>query len=156
MTKITDIMLLQQAEQTALVIEDHGDMGTYGKMIGDGFSKINSYLKELKELPSDIHFVEYPAFEEMTEDNIRMVIGSYTAKALPAKGNIKSITIPSRKVVACLHKGSYSEMAVLYNEMTEWIKEKGFQSTGASIEHYYTSPDVPEPEQLTRIIMPLK
>lgn len=156
MAKITDIMLLKQTEQTALIIEKQGDMSTFGKLIGESFLKIDTYLKELKELPLDIPFVEYPAYEELTEKNIRMRIGFYTSKALPAKDTIQSITIPKRKVVVCLHKGSYSELAELYNEMAEWIKQKGFEPTGASIEHYYTGPEIPEPEQVTRVVMPLK
>ncbi|MDH8702514.1 effector-binding domain-containing protein [Dysgonomonadaceae bacterium PH5-43] len=155
MAKFTDIMLLQQPQQHALVIERQGDMATFGKLIADGFAEISAYLKEEGELPSDIPCVEYPAFNEMTENNIRMVISCYTSKPFAGKGDIQSIIIPERKVVACLYKGSYEEQAKLYNEMMEWIKENGFEGTGSSIEHYYTAPEVPQEEQITRIIMPL-
>lgn len=156
MAKITDIMLLQQPEQHALTIKAQGDMATFGDLIGDGFRKIDAYIKEMDKLPSDIPFVEYPAYEQMTEKNIGMVIGFYVAEKLPAKNGIESITIPQRKIVVCLHKGTYNELAELYNEMTEWIKEKGYEPTGTSIEHYYTNPEVPETEHVTRIVMPLK
>ena len=155
MAKITEIMLLQQVEQAALVIEKQGSMATFGKYIGEGFMKIGGYLDESGEVTTDIPFVEYPAYEEMTEDNIRMLIGLYTAKPLPAKDNIQSIIIPARKIAVCLHKGTYDALAVLYNEMAEWIKEKGYKPSGTSIEHYYTGPDVPETEHITRVVMPL-
>jgi effector-binding domain-containing protein len=156
MAKITDIILLQQAEQTALIIENHGDIKTFSQLIGEGFLKINAYLTELGELPADIPFVEYPAYEQMDENNIRMVIGFYTAKPFPGKKEIQSITIPERKIVACLHKGNYNALASLYNEMAAWIKEKGYEPSGTSVEHYYTGPEVPRAEQVTRIVMPLK
>lgn len=156
MAKITEIILLQQPAQTALTIENQGDMNTFSRLIGEGFAKIDDYLKELGELPADIPFVEYPAYAEMTENSIRMTIGFYTAKALPAQGDIHSVTVPATKIVVCLHKGSYEELARLYNEMAEWIKEKGYEPTGSSVEHYYTGPEVPEAEQVTRIVMPLK
>ncbi|MFV0330918.1 MAG: GyrI-like domain-containing protein [Dysgonomonas sp.] len=155
MAKITEIMLLEQAEHTALVIERQGSMSTFSQLIGEGFLKIGTYLNELNKAPSDIPFVEYPAYNEMTEENIRMVIGFSTTKSLPAKNDIQSIIIPERRIVVCLHKGSYDELADLYNEMAEWIKEQGYTPSGTSIEHYYTGPEVPESEQITRIVMPL-
>ncbi len=156
MAKVTDIMLLQQPEQTAIIVEKCADMNSLGQYIGEGFMRIGTYLKEMNELPSDIPFVEYPAYEEMTTDKIQMVIGFYTANPLPDKGDMRSIIIPSRKVVVCLHKGSYDELANLYNEMAAWIKIKGYEPTGTSVEHYYTGPEVPEKAHVTRVVMPLK
>jgi len=156
MAKLTDIMLLGQPEQTALVIERQAGMDTFSQHIGEGFMAIGAYMNELSEIPADIPFVEYPAYEEMTEKNIRMVIGFYSTKLLSGKGEIKSITIPARNVVVCLYRGDYNELSTLYNEMAEWIKKKGYEPSGTSIEHYYTGPEVPEAEQITRIVMPLK
>lgn len=156
MAKLTEIMLLEQPEQTALIIERQGSMATFSQLISEGFMKIGAYMNELGELPADVPCVEYPAYEAMTEDNIGMVIGSYTSKTLPGKDDIKSVTIPARKIVVCLHKGDYNELGALYQEIIAWIKEKGYESSGSSIEHYYTGPEVPEAEQITRIVMPLK
>lgn len=156
MAKITEIMLLQQVEQTALIIEHQTDIHSFGPLIGAGFCKIGAYIDKLGEVTTDIPFAIYPAYEEMTEANIKMSVGLYTPKALPEKEDIQSITIPARKVVVCLHKGTYEELATLYNEMAVWIKEKGYEPSGTSIEHYYTGPEVPENEHVTRVVMPLK
>ena len=51
-----------------------------------------------------------------------MIIGLKSSKELQGEWDIRSITIPERKIVSCLHRGTYSELAVLYNEMMEWIK----------------------------------
>lgn len=156
MSKLIDIMLLQQPKQYALIIENQSDMTSFGPLVGAGFHKIGAYLDELGEITSDVPFGEYPAYEQMTEDNVTFNTGFYTAKHLPGKNEIKSIIIPERKVIACLHKGTYEELAGLYNEMAEWIKTKGYEPSGTSIEHYYTGPEVPETEHITRVIMPLK
>jgi len=156
MAKITEIMLLEQAEQTALIIEKRGEMSTFSQLIGESFLKIASYLENLEKLPCDIPFVEYPAYEEMTDKDIRMLIGMYTPETLPSEGEIQSVVIPKRKIVVCLHRGSYNELADLYSEMAEWIKAKGYEPSGTSIEHYYTHPGVPESEHITRIVMPVQ
>ena len=60
-----------------------------------------------------------------------------------------------RRIVSCLHRGNYNELAQLYNEMAEWIKTNGYKASGTSIEYYYSNPDVPEEEHVTRVEMPL-
>lgn len=156
MAKLTDIMLLQQPAQPALVIEKRGTINNFSLLISEGFQRIGSYMEELGELPTDIPSVEYPAYEEMTDENIGLIITFYTLRPLPEKGDIRSVTIPARKAIACLHQGSYDALAQLYREMAEWIRRKGYEPTGTSIEHYYTGPEIPEAEQITRIVMPLK
>jgi hypothetical protein len=37
----------------------------------------------------------------------------------------------------------------------EWIKTNSYKPSGTSIEYYYSNPNVPEEEQVTRIEMPL-
>ena len=106
-------------------------------------------------ITTDIPYVEYPDFESLTEHNIKMIIGLKSSRELQGEGDIRSITIPERKIVSCLHRGTYSELAVLYNEMMEWIKANGYKPSGTSIEYYYSNPNVPEEEQVTRIEMPL-
>ena len=123
--------------------------------IGKNFVKIDSLFKEQGEVTTDIPYIEYPNFESLTEHNIKMIIGLKSSKELQGEGDIRSITIPERKIVSCLHRGTYSELAVLYNEMMEWIKTNGYKLSGTSIEYYYSNPNVPEEEQVTRIEMPL-
>lgn len=155
MAKISDITLFQQSEQTALVVEVQTDMRGMAKAIGNNFLKIDSLLKEQGAITTDIPFVEYPNFETLTEEHIKMVIGFKTSERLRGKEDIKSILIPARKTVSCLHRGTYNELAALYNEMSEWIKSNGYQAFGSSIEYYYSKPNIPEAEQVTRIEMPL-
>lgn len=156
MTRISEIMLIQQAPQPALIIEAQTDMSGLPPAIEGSFMKIGAYLQEEGIAPTDIPFVMYKDFESMTEQNIKMVIGFKLSKALPNKGEISCIQLPEQKMAMCLHKGNYKELVTLYNEMLEWIRSQGYQAEGTSIEYYYSGPEVPEDEQVTRIEMPLK
>ena len=141
MAKISEIMLLQQPEQPALAIEVQTYMKGMSQAIG--------------EVTTDIPFVEYPDFESLTEDRIKMIIGLKSSKPLQGDEKIQSVILPARRIVVCLHRGNYNELAQLYNEMTEWIKTNGYKASGTSIEYYYSNPDVPEEEHVTRVEMPL-
>ena len=113
MGKISEIMLLKQPKQPALAVEVQTDMNGMSEAIGKNFVKIDSLFKEQGEVTTDIPYVEYPNFESLTEHNIKMIIGLKSSKELQGEGDIRSITIPERKIVSCLHRGTYSELAVL-------------------------------------------
>lgn len=155
MGKISEIMLLKQPQQPALAVEVQTDMNGMSKAIGENFVKIDSLFKKQGEITTDIPYVEYPDFESLTEQNIRMIIGLKSSRGLQGEGEIQSIIIPERKIVSCLHRGTYAELATLYNEMTEWIKVNGYKASGTSVEYYYTGPDIPEEKQVTKVEMPL-
>ena len=151
MAKISEIMLLQQPLQPTLTIEVQTDVSGLPKAIGESFMKIASYLEKQGVVTTDIPFVIYKDFENMTEQNIKMIAGFKLSRALSDQGEIKSVELPEQKIVSCLHRGSYSELAALYKEMLEWIKSKGYETDGSSIEYYYSKPEVPAKERVTRI-----
>ncbi len=136
MAKISEIMLLQQPEQPALAIEVKTDMKGMSQAIGENFVRIDSLFKKQGEVTTDIPFVEYPDFESLTEDRIEMIIGLKSSKPLQGDEKIQSVILPARRIVVCLHRGNYNELAQLYNEMTEWIKTNGYKASGTSIEYY--------------------
>ena len=70
--------------------------------IRESFMKISSLFEEQDAATTDIPFVKYPDYENLTEENIRMVIGFKSAKLLQRKDDITLRGIPARKVVSCL------------------------------------------------------
>ena len=94
MGKISEIMLLKQPKQPALAVEVQTDMNGMSEAIGKNFVKIDSLFKEQGEVTTDIPYVEYPNFESLTEQNIRMIIGLKSTRELQGEGDIRSITIP--------------------------------------------------------------
>lgn len=154
MEKISEIALFQQSETYALVVETRTTVKEIAMTIGRSFMEIETLFKEQNAVMADVPFVEYLNFESMSED-IHMIIGFKSAKILCGKGNIRAITIPGRKIVSCLHKGNYTELASLYREMQEWIAAKGYKPSGASIEYYYSKPGTSEEELATKVEMPV-
>ena len=114
MGKISEIMLLKQPKQPALAVEVQTDMNGMSEAIGKNFVKIDSLFKEQGEVTTDIPYVEYPNFESLTEHNIKMIIGLKSSKELQGEGDIRSITIPERKIVSCLQ--SMSVCVLLYKK----------------------------------------
>ena len=143
MAKISEIMLLQQPEQPALAIEVQTYMKGMSQAIGENFVRIDSLFKKQGEVTTDIPFVEYPDFESLTEDRIKMIIGLKSSKPLQGDEKIQSVILPARRIVVCLHRGNYNELAQLYNEMTEWIKTNGYKASGTSIAVSYTHLTLP-------------
>lgn len=88
MAKISEIMLLQQPEQPALAIEVQTYMKGMSQAIGENFVRIDSLFKKQGEVTTDIPFVEYPDFESLTEDRIKMIIGLKSSK--PLQGDEKN------------------------------------------------------------------
>ncbi len=55
-----------------------------------------------------------------------------------------------------MYRGPYSESEPVYEEMAEWIKEKGLEPVGICYEYYYNDLQFPESELLTKVVMPIK
>jgi effector-binding domain-containing protein len=155
MARISEIMLIQRTEQHALVIETVTDVNGMGRVIGESYAKIEDYLEKQGELMTDVPFVMYSDFANIDEAAVQMTIGFKVARALQGQDEIKPLLLPAQKIVVCLHRGSYPELAEIYSEMSSFIKSKGYQASGASIEYYYTGPAFPENEHVTMVEMPL-
>ena len=87
--------------------------------IRESFMKISSLFEEQDAATTHIPFVKYPHSDNLSEENIRMVIGFKSVKLLQRKDDITLRGIPARKVVSCLHRGTYNKLANLYNEISE-------------------------------------
>jgi len=156
MPRITNIEMLQQPEQPALVIKARANVQIMGELLGASFAKIGQYLNELGELVTDIPFIVFPDYAGMDEKGFDIIITFPLAKAVPGKGDIESVIIPAQKIVFCMYRGAYEQMLPVYAEMEEWIKKNGYEKTGASREYYYNGADTPEEDLLTKVVMPLK
>lgn len=146
-------LIVQQA-QPILFIRTRTAVENLPKVIGESFRKIIQYLNELGEQPVD---APYTAYYNLDMQDLDVEIGFSVAKPLPEKDEIKSGEIPRGKYVSCMYKGPYSQMDQTYNEMFQWIEDKGYAQKGVYYEYYYNSPqDVPESELLTKIVMAIK
>lgn len=144
MARISEIMLLQQVEQSVLEITTKTNLQGMRQAIGASFIKVMEYMKELGETTTDLPYVSYPDYNGMDENNVTIVVGFKTVRQFADKDDIKSSILPSRKIVSALYMGGYMEINSVYEELGAWIKEQGFTQDGSAYEYYYNSPETPE------------
>lgn len=152
MPRVSEIEILRRKEQPTISIRTRTKVKDLPALIGESYCKMEAYLKELGELPSDIPYV---AYHNMDMQNLDVEIGFPVPKALPARGDIRPGFIPEGNVVFCMYRGAYREMAPTYGEMADWIVKNGLKPAGTAYEYYYNGPEYPESELLTMIVMPV-
>ncbi|MDN7013929.1 GyrI-like domain-containing protein [Methanoculleus sp. FWC-SCC3] len=152
MPRVSNIELLRKREQPTLSIRTRAKVEDLPVLIGEGYSRMADYLKELGELLSDVPYV---AYHNMDMQDLDVEMGFPVSKILPEKGKIQSGSIPESNVVFCMHRGAYREMASTYEEMADWIEKNGLTPAGTAYEYYYNGPEYPESELLTMIVMPV-
>lgn len=153
MPKVSNIEVLKQMEQPTLTIRTRARVGDLPRLIGESYGKMALYLKELSEPMTDVPFV---AYHNMDMQNLDVEIGFPVSRALPGKEDMKSGRIPEGEVIFCMHRGPYSEMESVYNEMAQWIVKNGYEAVGTAYEYYYNGPEFPPNELLTKVVMPIR
>jgi len=156
MPRITDFQLTKKPEHPVLFIRSTTSVQNLPNIIGGGFMKIGGYIESMGEIPADIPYLKYPQFEQIKEDKVDVEVYFDTAILLPEKDDIKSVMVPETKLISCMYRGDYEEMAPVYLEMIQWIKDNGYEFIGDSYEYYYNGENFPPEDMLTKIVMPVK
>ena len=156
MAKITNVILLEQPEQPAIIISEVLPMNEMADFIDKSFYKLSDYLNSLGEIPSDVPFVAYHNWKNMYSRDIKVTIGLPIVRELPPANGIESVIIPSRKNVVSFYRGGYKSMDVVYAEMEKWAAENGIALTPDCFEFYYNGPEFEEEDFLTKVHFPVK
>jgi effector-binding domain-containing protein len=99
----------------------------------------------------------YAAYYNMDMQNLDVEAGFPVSKSLTGEGEMKASEMLSGKFAACLHIGSYDELAPAYQALTQWTQENGYETTGVKYEVYLNDPALTPPEELrTQILFQLK
>jgi len=115
------------------------------QVFGKGYGEIAQYLGELQEQPAGPPFAIY---YNMDMQNLDVEFGFPISKNLDGRGDIHTSETPSGESVSCVHVGPYNEVEPTYNTLFQWIKENGYEATGATYEVYLNDPDETPPEKL--------
>lgn len=153
MPRISNIEILQLNDQPILSIRVKTQIEKLPALIGDSYCKIAAYMKEIGELFSGVPFV---AYHNLDMQNLDVEMGFPVTKPMPHKDDIEFKVISAGKIIFCMYRGAYSEMAPVYDEMAKWISDNGYEPVGTAYEYYYNGPEFPENELLTKIVMPVK
>jgi effector-binding domain-containing protein len=144
----------EQSARPTLSIRTRAPARKLPELLGSGYMKIAQYLAELGEAPMGPPFV---AYYNMDMEDLDIEFGFEVGKALPGKEEIQAAEIPAGKQASCMYTGPYPQMGGAYEALTAWVRENGYEPSGAAFEFYLNSPENTPPENLqTQIVFPLK
>ncbi len=124
------------------------------KLLDESYAKIGAYLAELGEEPAGAPFA---AYYNMDLHDLDVEVGFPVTKAVEGKGEIQAGQVPGGKLGSALHTGRYADIAPVYDALTQFVKDRGYEPTGVSYEFYLNDPEETPPTKLqTQILFPLK
>lgn len=143
----------EQPAQATLSIRTRAAVQDLPRVFGQGYEAIYRYLTELGEQPTGAPFA---AYYNMDMENLDIELGFPVTRELPGRVEIKAGQIPGGRVATCLYTGPYSDMAPAYEELSQWLKDNGYEASGVVYEQYLNGPETPPAELQTQIVFPLK
>ena len=146
--------ITEKEAQSFLAMRTRTSASDLPAKLGESYGAIMGYLGGLGKQPAGMPFVAY--YNQDMED-LDVEIGIPTAEILAGRGNIYGAEIPAAKVAECVYTGPYSQMESAYQQLAEFVAERGVEVTGVAYEMYIDDPGTtPEPELRTMILFPLK
>ena len=146
--------VVETEEQPVLSVQTNTGMENLPNIIGEIYQSIVTYLLKEEEEPLGPPFI---AYYNMDMENLQIKVGFPVEAELPGEGEIALRHLPGGKKAVGFHKGSYQDLAQVYDRLTEWMHSRGYEAAGVAYEHYYnTVQDVPESELLTKVEFLLK
>ena len=146
--------IVETEKQPVLSVKTTTSVVNLPNIVGKVYGTIVNYISESGEMPLGPAFI---AYYNMDMENLEVEIGFPIAREIEGKGEIMLRYIPEGKKATGYHKGAYSEMGPLYDQLATWINQRGFEPSGVVYEYYYNSPqEVSESELLTKVEFLLK
>jgi effector-binding domain-containing protein len=146
--------IVETERQPVLSVKTTTSVGNLPNLVGTVYGSVVNYIVESGQEPLGPAFI---AYYNMDMENLIVEIGFPVANEIEGKGDIELRYIPAGKKATSFHKGAYSEIGPLYEKLTKWISQKGYQPTGVVYEYYFNSPgEIPESELFTKVEFLLK
>lgn len=139
-------------ETHTLTIRTTTQVEQLSQLIGSSYEAVMRYMAELKEPVTREPFVIY---YNLDMQNLDVEMGFPVSREMPSRGEIKSSSLPAGPAAQTTFTGPYEKMAPVYEEMGQFVKDNGRETSGVSIEYYLTGPETPPEQQITRIVFPL-
>ena len=133
------------------------ETGTYDKTIGELIKKLMKFIfKEGRgqvTITGPIMFISHD--KEYKEEDADIEIAIPIQGTIKPRGNIEIKTIPGRKMLSIMHKGSYDTLTLTYQKMHAYLKEKNLEIAAETREVYLTNPKSKKPsDNLTELQFP--
>lgn len=153
MAIISNITLIEQAEQHVLSVRQTIRFDDFEKVAEEAYQAIAQYAKDKNILFSGFPFVCY---HNADLQHLDVELGFPLARPIKGQDNIIGHTIPVQKAAIGLFLGPYTETDPLMMDVFAWIEQNGYEPRG-EIYHYYLNDDArPTDELLTQIAVTIK
>ena len=147
------IDMQKQEQRKTLCIRTQTSVRELADTIHAGYTQLGTYMGAQGYIPKEAPYV---AYFNMDEDNLQIEMGFPVDREITEQGEIRMGSIPSGWVVQTIHQGPYEAMGPLYEQLFQWIKDKGLTQTGTYYEYYLNSPEEANPEELmTKLAVPV-
>jgi len=153
MSRITDIFLVDTAKQEAIAIHSKVSVAEIPAIIGEGFMKLEEYIKSKGMEASDTPFLQISGTDP---NSIEITAGMTVTKTVHGNGEIEDYLIPAGKKIFCYWQGDNSDMSPLHEEMQSFVKNLGYEIEEDFFEYYLNGPEYGEDKLLTKVVMLLK
>ncbi len=140
--------LKEQAVRPTLSIRFQSPVQELPQHFGRVYGTIIKYLEALGEQHTDAAFA---AYYNMDMQNLDIEAGFPVLHPLPGKGEIKASTLPGGTFAICHYTGPYDQVGPAYEQLTRFVEEKGYKSTGVCYEWYLNGPETPPKDLKTDI-----
>lgn len=144
--------LKEQAAQPTLSIRFHAPAQELPQQLGRVFGAIGQYISEAGGVPAG---GVYAAYHNMDMQNLDMEAGFTVLNPLPGKGDIQAGTIPAGTFAICHYTGPYEQLALPYEELAQFVKDKGYTAGEVVYEWYLNGPETPPQDLKTDIVFPV-
>lgn len=119
-----------------------------------------TYMAIVEALASQHGEISGPPFaryRQLAADRFHVEAGFPVNKPIGRMGEVVPSTLPGGELAVTVHFGPYDQLTAAYQEVVNWVEERGHQVSGPPWEVYYTDPEE-QPDTntwRTEVIQPL-
>lgn len=146
---MTKIKIKDRKETNVLCVKHDGDYKNIPH--DDYFKMLKSWAKEHKAKPySKPIGIFYDDPEKKDKNDLKADIGIPIKKKKPTSGSMHIKYLPKMEVAQAKYKGTEEDIEKIYDEIYEYIKEKGYKPSGSPMEIYKGKTKMVEGEKVRK------
>lgn len=150
-----EVNVLQQKSQLVATVKFHTTLSKIPTDIAAGFGTLVRGLGHAGVTPTGMPMILYHnVIDQESEGDVEIAIP--IEKSFTGDGDVVGRELEGGAMASVVHRGRYTEIALAYHSLTQWISENGHGIAGPTREIYLNDPQiVPEADLLTRLEFPI-
>jgi len=121
--------------QTTAVIRSSMPAAQLAAWLAGAYQELSRYLAEQGIRVGGPPFARYAPHDGVVD----VEAGFPVAVPVPGRGRITASRLPGGRAAVTVHDGRYQDLAIAYQAVTGWLKERGLEAAGPHWDVYYTN-----------------